>query len=105
MALAGLDAHGLEVLTEDSPIVLVLYQVANRVQTTPELRSLKPMLHDGGEEETVSEPLLMLGELLLLGSDLQIQVPLADGSSLELAVSELLSGLKLRFLDLLGDHV
>ena len=105
MALARLNPHGLEVLTEDSSIMLVLNQIANRMQTSSELGSLKPMLHDSSEEEAVSEPLLMLGELLLLSSHLQEEVPLGDSSSLKLMVSELPSGLKLRFLDFLSVHV
>ena len=105
MGLGGLNAHGLEVITEDASLVLVLNQIADRMQTPSELRSLKPMLHDGSEEEAVSEPLLVLGELLLLSSHLQIQVPLGDCSHLELAVPELPSGLKLGFLDFLGLHV
>ena len=85
--------------------MLVLNQIANRMQTSSELGSLKPMLHDSSEEEAVSEPLLMLGELLLLSSHLQEEVPLGDGSSLKLVVSELPSGLMLRFLDFLSVHV
>ena len=105
MALARLNPHGLEVLTEDSSIMLALNQIAYRMQASSELHSLKPMLHNSSEEEAVSKPLLVLGELLLLSSHLEENVPLGNGSCLELVRSKLISSLKLGFLDFLVIHV
>ena len=61
LALTRLDPHRMEVLTKHPPLVLVLDQVADRIEASFELGSLEPVLHDGGKEDHVSEPLLMLG--------------------------------------------
>ena len=70
LGFTRLNSHDLEVLTKHSPFMFIFNEVANCVKTPPELCGLKPMLHDGGQEEAISKFFLMLGELSLLFFDL-----------------------------------